>query len=259
MNSLSPTGAVPLPLPCALRGQHVLIFGASKGIGEASARLLVAVGARVTLAARSAPDLRTVAERLAAEFPDEPRPRTMSVDVTDSSGLERAFDELGALDHVFSTAAASADGPVATTPVADVRIAMERVDAAYEIARLSATRLSARGSLTFVSGALSDLPIAGFSMVAGSVGAIESMARAFAVELAPIRVNVIRPGYVDTHMARDALGHGTSIARLGSGLPLERVGRPEEVAAGALMCMANTYMTGAVIAVDGGLGLVGHG
>lgn len=248
------------PLPGVLCGAHVLIIGGSGGIGGAAARMLLSLGARVTLAARSTDRLIRAADQMVADARAASRPQTVAIDANDLPGLRAAIAQLEPLDHVLFAAATSARGPLVDTPAADLRSAVEsRIYAVYEVGRILAQRTARSGSLTLVSGTLGERPIPGFAMIAAAVGGAESLARALALELAPLRVNVLRPGYTDTEGFRAALGADSDAAveEIGRRVPLGRVGRPEEVAAGALACMSNPYMTGSIIQVDGGLSLAG--
>jgi NAD(P)-dependent dehydrogenase (short-subunit alcohol dehydrogenase family) len=249
-------GSITPPLPSALRGSNVLLIGGSSGIGAAAAQLLLGVGARVTLAARSSARLRRAADELQAASPSADRPATLELDVNDPDAIRDVLDRVRPVDHILLSAAETPHGPLLSTALEDVRAVLEsRVYALYQLARLLPERMTPAGSLTLVSGALVDRPMPGFAMTAASVGGIESMARVLALELAPIRVNVLRPGFTDTGRFREGLSSADA-SKLGGRVPAGRVGRPEEVAAGALSCMANPYMTGSIIQVDGGLSLV---
>ena len=132
---------------------------------------------------------------------------------------------------------------------------------AYAVARVAGPRLPAGGSITYTSGTLRVRPVVGMAMAAAGAGALEVLTRALAVELAPlrVRVNAIRPGATDTPLMRRFHGTGPDdpatndvVAEFGDTLPLGRVGTAEEAAAAALFLMANTYVTGTVVTVDGG-------
>jgi NAD(P)-dependent dehydrogenase (short-subunit alcohol dehydrogenase family) len=242
-----------LPLPQALAGQSVLIVGGSSGIGLAAGRMLLDIGAHVTLAARDADRLATAAAELGN------RVGTVQADVTDTASLQALFDSIGQLDHVFVTAGALVAGPLASTDAATVRPMIDsRIWAAYAIAQLAAPRLAAGGSLTFTTSTAVHRPQPGLAVGAAAVAGVEAMTRALALELAPLRVNAVRPTATDTPMLRGFMGGAddATVAAAFAGLPLGRVARPEEVAAAGLFCMANSYVTGSVIVVDGGASLV---
>lgn len=233
------------PLPAALAGAHVLIIGGGSGIGAAAATLLADVGATVTAASRGglAPDARVAG---------------LTLDLDDEAALRDAVGSLEHVDHVFVTAASFTAGPVAVVSDAlAASVAISRLQGALEVARAVAGRLPQGGSLTFTSAIGAVRPAAGLSAASASAAGVEGIARALAVELAPVRVNVVRPGATDTPMLRGFLPEPTDehVAAYGAGLPLGRVARAAEVAAAALFLMANPYVTGSVVTVDGGASL----
>ncbi|GAA2852328.1 SDR family oxidoreductase [Nonomuraea rubra] len=246
------------PLPSALEGRTVLIVGGSSGIGLAAGALLTSVGARVALLARDPARLAAAVDRLRT---------TPGASVTGVAGdgtaedvLEQALDQAAPVDHVLVTAGALSTGALLDTPRDQVREAVEgRIWGAYATARAAARRLPAGGSITFSSGHYLTRPIPGASAAIASIGAIEGLTRALAVELAPrrLRVNAIRFGVVDTPLARGALGlaDDTAVAAAGQGTPLGRFATAEEAASAALFLMANNIMTGTVVTVDGGQAL----
>lgn len=242
------------PLPQALAGQSVLIIGGSSGIGLAAAQLLIEIGAHVTLAGRDANRLATAAEHLGSGV------QTAQADVGDLVALQALFDNIHRLGHVFVTAGAIAGGPLATTEIATLRETLDsRIWGAYAIARLAAPRLQPGGSLTFTSASSAMRPPqAGLALGAAAVAGVEGLVRALALELAPLRVNVVRPSATDTPLLRSIMGGADDAAVVAAyaGLPLGRAAHPEEVAAAALFCMANQYVTGSVVVVDGGASLV---
>lgn len=237
------------PLPDALTGQAVLIIGGSSGIGAAAARLLAGIGADVTVASRSG----RLPEGLSGPAGTA---HAASVDVTDEESLRALLDAQGRLDHVLVTAAALAAGPVADTPYEQIRGTFESwLKGAYLVAQLAGPRLAEEGgSLTLTSAGGAVRPLPGTVAASGAVAGVEAMARALALELAPARVNAVRPGPADTPLLHGFLGTGdaAAVAAFGAGMPLGRVARPEEVAAAALFLMSNPYVTGSVVTVDGG-------
>jgi NAD(P)-dependent dehydrogenase (short-subunit alcohol dehydrogenase family) len=237
---VSATQAAPsIPLPQALAGRSILVIGGTSGIGAAAAGLLEQVGARVSVGSRSATGLR--------------------LDVTDEDSLRAAIDGLPELDHVLVTAGSFVAGPVAAQRPEDVRSGLlSRTEDALRVARIAAPRLPPGGSLTFTSAGGAIRPLPGTTITSASVAGLEGLVRALAVDLAPVRVNAIRPGATDTPMLRGFLPEPSdeAVATFGASLPLGRVARPDEVAAAALFLMANAYVTGTVVTVDGGGSLV---
>lgn len=242
-----------MPLPQALAGQSVLIIGGSSGIGFAAAQLLVEIGAHVTLAARDSDRLASAATHLNRQV------QTVQADVSDPATLQALFAKPAQYDHIFVTAGALAGGPIGSTDVATLRPTIDsHIWGTYEVARLAAPQLQAGGSMTFISNSFVYRPLRGVAVGAAAMAGVEGLVRALALELAPLRVNVVRAANIDTPMLRAFYGgaNDAQVATIGSGLLLERVGRAEEAASAALFCMANPYVTGSVVVVDGGTSLV---
>jgi NAD(P)-dependent dehydrogenase (short-subunit alcohol dehydrogenase family) len=250
-----------LPLPSALSGTTAVLIGGSSGIGLAAGVLLRSVGARVVLVGRDPDRLKAAVSRVrsagAAEDPDD-AVLGVAGDGADEQTIAEAFDGAGHVDHVLVTAGGlSGTGPVAELSADDIRATFNsRLSAAFAAARAAATRLPAGGSLTFSSGILVVRPAPGMAAPLSVAGAVETLTKALAVELAParLRVNTVRFGRIDTPLLRSipGLDSDDAVAAAGSSAPLGRFGTAEEAAASALFLMANNYITGQVITVDGG-------
>ncbi len=236
------------PRPSSLSGAEVLIIGGGTGWGAAAAGLLAGVGAAITVASRSG--------RVPAGLTDSVQAR--SVDFLDEASLRALSESLPRIDHVLVTAATILGGPIASTPYEQVsETIMGWLKGSYQVAHIIGPRITAGGSLTFTSGISSWRPRIGAGAPAAAGGGIEALARVLALELAPIRVNTIRPGGIDTPLFRRLVGGAddTTVAAIGSTLPLGRVAQADEVAAAALFLMSNTYVTGTVLGVDGAASL----
>jgi NAD(P)-dependent dehydrogenase (short-subunit alcohol dehydrogenase family) len=228
-----------------LAGKKVVVVGGSSGIGLSTAELAKREGADVIIASRSAAKLDPVAERLNAI--------AIPVDVTDDKSVAQLFKSCGPVDHVVVTAAQLKSGPFKTVPLDDVRSTMEgKFWGAWRVAR--AAEFRSGGSLTLVSGFLSIRPRPNSAIVSAANAAIESLSRALALELAPLRVNCVSPGIIDTPIraAMPEEARKEMLAKTAASLPVGRVGLGEDVAHQIVACMTNGFMTGATVYLDGG-------
>ena len=232
----------------SLFNKMVVILGGSSGMGLATAKAAKADGARVVIAGRSRERLQAARAVLGDGV------RTVALDVGDEMGTRALFSELGPVDHVFITAGAVLFDPKLAPDAASVRPALDtRFWGAFNAAKFAAANMSTGGSITFTSGTAAMRPIRGASVAGASCGAVEAFARSLAVDLAPIRVNTIQPGLIDTPFL-DTLGERRSaiIAEYSRRLPVGRVGRTEDVANAVLFLMKNGFVTGITLTVDGG-------
>lgn len=227
------------------KGQSVAIFGASSGIGAATAISFAQAGADVVCISRGSDQLKDIAGAIGG--------RAIALDTRDADGVADFFAHHPAFDHVVVSAARTRGGPVASLPLEDARASMEsKFWGAYNVGR--GARISSGGSLTFVSGFLSVRPSASAVLQGAINAAIEALARGLALELAPVRVNTVSPGLVDTpaYAAMSDEDREAMFARAAGRLPAGRVGRPEDIARAVLFLAANTYATGSTVRVDGG-------
>ncbi len=257
------TAPVPIrtPLPNALAGATAVLIGGTSGIGLAAGLLLRSVGARVVLVGRDPGRLEAAAARVRGAAPaGEPAGAVLAVpgDGGDEQTLAEAFDRAGHVDHVLVTAGTiSGAGPVTALSPDTIRASYDAgLRVAVAAARTAAPRLPAGGSLTLSSGILVVRPAPAMAAPLSAAGAVETLTKALAVELAParLRVNAVRYGRIDTPLLRSMPGLDTdeAVAAAGSSAPLGRYGTAQEAAAGALFLMANPYVTGQVITIDGG-------
>lgn len=237
-----------------ITGQEVLVIGGSSGIGFGVARAALAEGAKVTIASRSADKIAAAVERLGQGAP-EPVSGSVSgtvLDTGDVAALESLFGG-HSFDHVFCSAAATRVAAVRDLPLAQAYGSFDsKFWGAYRVAR--AARINPGGSLTFTSGFLSVRPKAGAAIQGAINAAIEGLTRGLALEFAPLRVNCVSPGLVQTEMYDTLDGDGRKAMFDGAAakLPVGMVGTPEHVAIQALALMANPYMTGSTVFVEGG-------
>jgi len=238
----------------ALAHKTVVVLGGTSGIGLATANAAQAEGARVIVTGRSPERLAAAQAKLGGGA------RTVALDVADEAGTRALFQEIGRLDHIFITAGSVALDARLAPDSASLRPAMDvRFWGAFNAAKYGAARMNEGGSITFMSGTTARRPLRGAAVATASCGAVEAFARALAIDLAPIRVNTLQPGYVDTPMLDELLGeaHAAIKVQAGEHLPVKRIGRPEELADAVLFLMKNGYVNGITLTVDGGGLLVG--
>ncbi|MEJ2060539.1 MAG: SDR family oxidoreductase [Gammaproteobacteria bacterium] len=241
----------------ALADQRVLVVGGSSGMGLALAEQLLADGAEVTIAGRSERRLSDVRQRLS----NPEHLQTIAADVTREGDVVQLFKTTGPLDHVVTTAADIA-GAYELLPSLEMSAIQRVIDSKLIgpllLAKHGAPVLKSGGSITFTSGIAAYRPAPRGAAVAAVNGALASLAYALAVELGPLRVNVLSPGWVDTpiwtHVAGDA--KAATLAGMAERLPVGRIGRPGDVAQAIKSLMLNGYITGTVLHVDGGQRLV---
>jgi NAD(P)-dependent dehydrogenase (short-subunit alcohol dehydrogenase family) len=228
-----------------LAGKKVVVVGGSSGIGLSTAELAKQQGAEIVIASRNVERLNAVAGRLGAT--------AVAADVTSDESIESLFRKCGPVDHVVVTAAQLRTGPFKTVAMEDVRATMEgKFWGAWRVARSAEIRPG--GSLTLVSGYLSIRPRPSAAIVGAANGALESLARSLALELAPVRVNAISPGIIDTPIraAMPEEARRDMLAKAAAALPVGRVGTGEDIARQILAFMTIGFMTGSIVYLDGG-------
>jgi len=242
-----------------LANKTVVITGGNSGIGFATAKLFAAEGAKVAITGRDEAKLRKAAEALG------PSAFAVRADVTDYAGLERAFAQIaerfGKIDGVFVNAGIGGNTPLgATTPEAFGAIVSANFNGAFFTAQAALPHLRDGGSLVFNGSVHATLGMAGWAAYAGAKGAIRSMVRVLASELAPrrIRVNQVTPGATKTpiwdRLAPNPAAFDALEARISAATPLARMGDAEDVARAALFLVADdsTHVTGTELVIDGG-------
>jgi NAD(P)-dependent dehydrogenase (short-subunit alcohol dehydrogenase family) len=232
-----------------LAGQTVVVIGGSAGIGFETARRARAEGADVVLTGRNPDRLRQAALNLGTQ-------RTAAFDASDTASLQRFFQDLPApIDHVMVTAGGPRYGPLLTMDAAEVRDALsDHVVLGLEVARNAAGKMRAGGTLVLMGGTAGRRVGHGLGIASAATAALPPFTAALALELAPVRVNLIAAGFVDTPLSASLLGDQLKARReeLRSTLPVGRVVGPADVAALAVHLMSNTAVTGATYDIDGG-------
>jgi NAD(P)-dependent dehydrogenase (short-subunit alcohol dehydrogenase family) len=233
-----------------LQNQRVVLLGGTSGIGLATAQAAQAAGGSVVLVSSRA---QSVANALAALGE---RAEGHTVDLTDEAAVQRLFGRLGTFDHLVYSAGDSLQmGLLAETGMDAMRKAFNvRVFGAIAAIKHAVPHLRPGGSVVLTGGVASLRPQKGWTAAASVCGAMEAFTRALAVELAPVRVNLVSPGFVRTPLwdniaeaQREAM-----YADVGAALPVGRVGEARDIAQTYVYLMANPYSTGQVVVVDGG-------
>lgn len=231
-----------------LEDETVLVVGRGGGIARAIALAARDAGARVIAAGRDR-------QALADAYAGEPDITTDTVDLTDEAAIAALGERLGTVDHVVSTASARARGRLAGLDRDAVRRSFDtKVIGPLMLAKHLGPRIGEGGSFTLFSGVAAAKIAVGTLAVAITNGAAEVLARSLALELAPIRVNAISPGVIDTG-AWDALGEqgkADYFADIGARNPARRIGTTDDIANAVLFAMTSTFLTGVTLHIDGG-------
>jgi NAD(P)-dependent dehydrogenase (short-subunit alcohol dehydrogenase family) len=226
---------------------RVVVMGGSSGIGEATARLFAAGGAEVIITGRDGAKLAPAQTRSGAS-------RGAVVDGSVPAAVAQFFAGLGAFDHlVLALSGGKGAGPFGVLSLDELRAGFEGKFWAH-LTTLQAALPMLRGSVTLISAGSARSALPGTAGLAAINGALEAMVGPLAAELAPIRVNAVSPGVIDTpwwdEMPREAKEQ--FMLQAAHSLPVARVGRPEDVAAAIVMLAHNGFITGTVVEVDGG-------
>jgi len=237
----------------ALEGQTVVVVGGSAGIGLETARRARAVGADVILTGRNA-------ERLAAAADDVGAVSTATFDANDADAVAGFFEGLpGQIDHVMVTAGRPYYSPLSEMDFDEARRGLyEHPMVMLGVARYAGPRVRAGGTLVFMGGTGGRRTGVGMGIIAATTAALPALTANLALEIAPVRVNLIAAGFVDTPLSASLLGDQLDARReqLRTTLPIGRVVGPADVAELAIHLMTNTALTGATYDIDGGQQLV---
>jgi NAD(P)-dependent dehydrogenase (short-subunit alcohol dehydrogenase family) len=232
-----------------LDGQTVVVIGGSAGIGLETGRRARAEGAEVVLTGRNPEHLEGAAAEVGAR-------ETSAFDAGDADALRRFFEGVpGRIDHVLVTAGGPTYGPLLEMSAEEVRDGVsDHIVLAMEVARSARSKMNDGGALLFIGGTGGRRISRELGIASAATAALPAFAATLALELAPIRVNLIAPGFVDTPLSASILGEGLEARRqeLRDRLPIGRVVGPEDVAALAVHLMSNTAVTGATFDIDGG-------
>jgi NAD(P)-dependent dehydrogenase (short-subunit alcohol dehydrogenase family) len=233
-----------------LQNQRVVLLGGTSGIGLATAQAAQAAGGSVVVVSSRAQSVANALTTLGESAEGH------AVDLTDEAAVQRLFERLGTFDHLVYSAGDSLQmGQLAETGIDAVRKAFNvRVFGAIAAVKYAVPHLRPGGSVVLTGGVASLRPQKGWTVAASVCGAMEAFTRALAVELAPVRINLVSPGFVRTPLwgnipeaQREAM-----YADVGAALPVGRVGEARDIAQTYVYLMTNRYSTGQVVVVDGG-------
>ncbi|MBY8978338.1 SDR family oxidoreductase [Rhodobacteraceae bacterium NNCM2] len=237
-----------------LTGQNVVLTGITGGIARATAARLLSLGATLHVTARSR-------DKLDAALQDMSGPVTGHVmDLRYETSIAATFEAIGAFDHLVTPAATGMFAPIAEMDFAAAREILETKQWGQMLcAHYGAKHIARTGSITLFSGTVTQKPLAGATMFAAVGAATEAAARIWGLELAPVRVNTVVPGVIDTGVWGDILGDEAAeatLAAIGGALPVGRIGTPDEIAKAVVFLIDNAFVNGLSLVVDGGHRLV---
>jgi len=236
-----------------LQGKHVLVVGGSSGIGmEVTAQILKA-GGNVTIVGRSEERLRHALTTVGSDLPC----KSIACDVSDEQQVVQLYDQVGSFDHLVVTAA----GDIVYKPFEDIslnevhKVVNAKLIGAFLLVKYGKPLMRDGASIVFTSGINAFIPPGKSSIVSAANGALIAFARALAVELGPIRVNTVSPGWVDTpiwtNLATDEV-KDAMFRDMAARLPVKRIGDAGDIAAAVMLLLTNGYITGTTLEVDGG-------
>jgi NAD(P)-dependent dehydrogenase (short-subunit alcohol dehydrogenase family) len=226
----------------SLKGQKILIIGGSAGIGKETARAARDAGADVVIASRTQEHVDAACEELGEGV------QSFVLDVRDSRVTQHVMEQIGAFDHLVVTAAQVQAQPFVEQDLDEARkIFDSKFWGQLTAVQMALSYLKESGSITLFSGVAARRPVPGLSIVAAVNGAVEALVRALALELCPLRVNAVSPGFIDTHNIDEEKRRAIEAS-----LPVRRIGQAEDVAKAVLLLMDNSYITGTVLQIDGG-------
>lgn len=233
----------------SFEGKKVVILGGGSGMGLALAKKVISSGGKVVIGGRNAAKLGNVAVTLGDSASYK------AFDLGDEAAVRSAFEAIGPFDHLVTTAAELTFAPVTDLTTEQVQsMLVSKFWGPFYASKYAAPHIAKNGSITFFSGLAAYRPAPGASIVAALNAALEGFAMTLALEIKPVRVNVVSPGVVDTPTwdflsNEDRRGLLESVAGT---LPVGRVGQADDLADAALSLMGNGFINGTVLHVDGG-------
>lgn len=234
----------------SVKGQKMVIIGGSSGMGFASAKQLAELGAEVVIAGRVKEKLLGAQKRIKGTV------QSHCLDINDEHAVKEFFHKVGSFDHLITPAASTSSGTFIDSQAARASFD-SKFWGQYHAAKYGSLHMRSGGSIVLFSGTYGKRPISNVGIMAAINCAIEGLARALAVDLAPIRVNVICPGYIDTPVWKkvEEKERENLFNDMKRELAVKRLGTADEVAQGVLYLITNSYTTGTILYIDGGYAL----
>lgn len=232
-----------------LTQQKIVIIGGSSGIGLETAKQVIELGGNVIIASRSEDKLNRAVETLGNQA------AAYQLDTTDEQQVQSFFQQIGEFDHLVVSAAETSGGAFLHTDTSQARQLLDnKFWGQYYAAKYGAPNLRKNGSITLFSGVVAFKNMIGSSALGAANAAVTNLGQTLALELAPIRVNVVSPGIIDTpsrsKMPEDARSH--FYQEVAAKLPVKRVGKAADVAQAVVYLLQNGFVTGTVLHVEGG-------
>lgn len=232
-----------------LQGKKVVVIGGSSGTGLKTAQVAVQEGATVVIASRQKEKLQAVSKKIGSHV------ITKCLDIRNRQQVQDFFDQIGIFDHLITPGSASTPGSCLELSIERARDSFEsKFWGQYYAVRYGVPQIKQGGSIVLCSGVFSQRPIENAAIMAAVNSAVEGLGRALALEIAPIRVNTVCPGYVETprfsHLEEKE--RASLFNQVAKQLPVKRIGQPEEIAHAILYLMTNDYSTGTTLYIDGG-------
>ena len=236
-----------------LSSKVVVVVGGGSGIGLSVAKLAHSEAASVIILGRSSAKLEQAKSLIGENV------KAIATDVMDETAIHQAFAAIGTFDHLFISAQDASTAPLSETAMEKLRPTLDsKIWGALHVVKHGVSQIRTDGSITFISGLAGRRGYPGLAVAGAANAGIEAVARNLAVELAPIRVNTVCAGVIDTEMLDKVFGEQRAevVKAIAEKLPVKRIGKPEEIADAVLFFMGNNFITGATVLVDGGDALV---
>jgi NAD(P)-dependent dehydrogenase (short-subunit alcohol dehydrogenase family) len=237
-----------------LKGKKVVIIGGSSGIGLATAKSVVSKGGNVIVVSSNQERINKALQEIGTESTGH------AIDVTNETQVKNLFEKIGSFDHLVFTAGENLIlSNVADTTLDDAKNYFNiRYWGAFTAVKYAAPFIKSAGSIVLTSGIASNRPNKGWALGASICAAMEGFTRAMAMELAPIRVNIVSPGVVKTALwnGMSQSDRETMYTNIGNALPVKRVGEAEDIAKTFVYLLEQEYGTGQTLIIDGGTSLV---